>query len=59
MAQESRLAEEEAYRKILADEKERRAKEQKLYGDCLKVMLSMWGQQSQSAICSYYCMRHK
>ena len=38
MAQESRLAEEEAYRKILADEKERRAKEQKLYGDYLKVM---------------------
>lgn len=40
LAQESRLVEEEAYKKLLADEKERRSKEQKLYGDYLKVNFS-------------------
>ncbi len=40
LAKENRLAEEERFRKAVADERERRMREQKSYADYLKVRMS-------------------
>ena len=50
------MVEEEAYKKLLADEKDRRSKEQKLYGDYLKVNKSV-GEGKGLNYCDGFCYR--